>query len=312
MGRSSGPVRSSGGKNTTYDTQTKPEGRGVGVVKRLGEGNDKAYLCTHICLAKGFAKVSINGHLLKQRACTETIWKDEELHLNMWRFKAEVGYLMDREPPTPLMSNKMGSGLRPSRFPLGAAIREIEDGVSIKGNLRIPDCIILKISDREVAELAKKFATGGGSQGDLKHFIPVQDNIDTVVEIKFEGDRLTKEQKEAYERIAGPNQFRELKERDCHCNVYRKDPRTQPYETYIAAIKSRADFNSLFLTPNYVNVKNPYNQNMPLAQFINKPTIATIAFGVTVVTVAIIASIGGTPATGLAVLGVGLGYASSH
>ncbi|UTO05428.1 hypothetical protein NKT77_01875 [Moraxella sp. FZLJ2107] len=125
-------------------------------------------------------------------------------------------------------------------------------------------------------------------------------------------NRLTKEQKEAYERIAGPNQFRELKERDCHCNVYRKDPRTQPYETYITAIKSRADFNSLFLTPNYVNVKNPYNQNMPLAQFINKPTIATIAFGATVVTVAIIASIVGTPATGLAVLGVGLGYASSH
>lgn len=312
MGRSSGATPSSIKKGSKHNTQTKPDEQGVGVIARLDDGIDKNYLCAHICIAKNTTKLDVLGRKLKQRTCAATIWVDEELHLNMWRYKAEVGYLMNREPPTPLMSNKTGEGLRPSRFPLGAAIREIEEGVGVKGNLRIPDCIILKISDTEVANLVKKFAEGKGSQEDLEQFIPIQNNIDTVVEIKFEGDKLSDEQIKAYRDIAGPNKFRELKERDCHCGVRKTDPKTRPYAEYITAIRLRTDFNSLFLTSRYVNVQNAYTQPVSLSQFINQPTIAQIAFGAAVVTVAIVVSIGGTPATGLVVLGAGLTYAGSH
>lgn len=304
--------RSSGTTPRTKASITKPTKQDTGVIVQLENTNDKTYLCTHICIAKEFPKVSLAGYSLKQRACTEHIWKDEEFHLNLWRFKAEVGYLMNREPPTPLMSNKAGEGLRPSRFPLGAAIREIEEGVGIKGNLRIPDCIILKVSDTEVANLVKKFAEGKGSQADLKRFVPTQENIDTVVEIKFEGDKLSDEQIKAYKRIAGPNKFRELKERDCHCGVRKTDPRARPYAEYITAIRLRADFNALFLTPRYASVQNTYTNNVPLPQFVNKPTIAQIAFGAAIVTVVIVAYIGGTPATGFVVLGAGLTYAGSR
>lgn len=312
MGRSSGTTKQMGGKKSTHNTQTKPKKQGNGVIAQLSDGNDKTYLCTHVCLAKEFPKVGMNGYSLKQRACTATIWKDEELHLNLWRYKAEVGYLMNRKPPTPLMSRKPEEWLRPSRFPLGAATQEIEEGVGIKGNLRIPDCIILKISDKQVAELVKKFASGNGKKEDLKHFIPMQDNIDTVVEIKFEGDKLNDDQIRDYAIIAGSNKFRELKERDCHCNVRKKDPRTQPYANYITAIRQQTNFNALFLMPSYVNVQNSYSQNTPLHTFINKPTIAEITFGAVIVTVVIVASISGTPATGFVVAGAALAYAGSH
>lgn len=305
MGRSSGVTPSSISKDGKHSTQTKPNEQGTGVIAQLSDGIDKNYLCAHICFAKNTTKSDVLGRKLKQRTCTATIWADEERHLNMWRYKAEVGYLMNQNPPMPLMSNKTGEGLRPSRFPLGAAIREIEEGVGIKGNLRIPDCIILKISDTEVANLVKKFAEGKGSQADLKHFVPIQDNIDTVVEIKFEGDKLSDEQIKAYKRIAGPNKFRELKEKDCHCGVRRPDPRTQSYLNYIAAIKMRADFDSLFLTPRYVNVQNAYTKNISFSQFAEKPTTATIDFGFTdvaiVVTVAIAASFFISPVGGLTV-----------
>ena len=302
MARSNG--RSS--NSTSNRTQTKPNQQGIGVIAQLSEGVDKTYLCTHICIAKNTTRVDALGRHLKQRACTATIWIDEDLHLGLWRYKAEVGYLMNRKPPMPLMSSKPNEWLRPSRFPLAAAIREIEEGERIKGNLRIPDCIILKISDQQTASLAKRLAEGRGSQADLGHFIPVQDNIDTVVEIKFEGDSLSKEQKEAYEKIAGSNKFRELKEVDCACGVRRIDPRTQPYEQYIRTIKLRPDFNSLFLTPRYSRVQNSYTKDVSLSQFVDKPTIAQIAFGAAVVTVAIVVAIGGTAATGLVVLTVSL------
>ena len=124
-----------------------------------------------------------------------------------WRYKGEVGYNMRTNPPTPLMSAE--DPRRPSAFPLGAAIRDgvlnlrkSEIEASQKGLLRIPDVVIVK---------------------DIGNPLPVQANIERVVEIKFPGDKLSQDQKEAYELIAGGiAKFYLLKYEECECSDKKK------------------------------------------------------------------------------------------
>lgn len=102
---------------------------------------------------------------------------------------------MKTTPPKPLMSIEQPN--RPSRFPLGRAMgegllkRDLE-GRPQKGLLRIPDCIILKSTG---VELASMRASG---TIDWKRLIPVHENIETVLEIKFAGDKLGVRQQSDY------------------------------------------------------------------------------------------------------------------
>ncbi|MFX5937833.1 hypothetical protein ABTE71_20975, partial [Acinetobacter baumannii] len=53
---------------------------------------------------------------------------------------------------------------------------------------------------------------------DWKRLMPVQANIERVVEIKFEGDKLSREQMSDYQTIAGdPDKFRLLTIAECDC-----------------------------------------------------------------------------------------------
>lgn len=191
-------------------THTGEHGR----VLMLTNPMDKGYLCARMCLCQNTKLLGNAGQQLRQRCTTKAIWQDEENNQLVWGYKAEVGYNMRTNPPSPIMSAEQPN--RASRFPLGRAIgegilkRDLE-GRFQKGLLRIPDCIVLNITGPELAAMR---ASGHIDWNRLK---PIKPNIDTVVEIKFEGDKLGPRQEKAYERIAGPKRFRLLEAWECNC-----------------------------------------------------------------------------------------------
>jgi hypothetical protein len=260
----------------------------------------------------GSALVSKSGQVLKQRCVTTRIWVDEEINQLVWRYKAEVGYSMKAVPPAPLMSDIQPN--RPSRFPLGAAQsqgvlkRDLESG-SQKGLLKIPDCIVLKVTGPELAAMR----TAG--KIDWFRLIPVRANIESVIEIKFTGDDLDREQEEAYMRIAGDGRFRLLELSDCDCERKREQPATEPVRvpviTPMPSQKSRRLFQPVPMPfpapqpvrPQYGPVVNPGNSTA-LSSFL-KAVVVTA--GVVLVGAIVIAAL---PAEAV-VLGVSLGVAGA-
>lgn len=213
-------------------THTGPQGE----VLTLTDPIDTGYLCAHICRCKNTSLKDCEGRTLRQRCTTQGIWFDEEVNQLVWRYKAEVGYNMKVSPPAPLMSREQPN--RPSRFPLGRAVcegllkRDFEGGPQ-KGLVRIPDCIILKVTG---ADLAAMRAAG---TIDWSRLIPTQSNIDTVVEIKFDNDELKNEQLLSYRKIAGSvEKFRLLEAQDCDCGE-RPKPVTVPVRSPVTTPMQR-------------------------------------------------------------------------
>ena len=188
----------------------------------------KGYLCEKVCACgQRTAIISKSGAFLKQRCATARIWADEEVNQLVWRYKAEVGFNMATNPPSPLMSKEQPN--RPSRFPLGRAmgdglLKRTLEGKPQKGLLRIPDCIILKVTGAELA------AMRASRNIDWKRLIPVQANIETVVEMKFDRDNFRREQRRAYRLIAGPDKLRLLEASACDCGNgdNRREPERAP------------------------------------------------------------------------------------
>ena len=216
--------------------QTSPPGRAVGrsTTKPSTKGHevglsdplDTNYICQKICdCHKQTDLIDKLGRKLKQRCVTARIQKDEEyIGRFAWRYKAEVGYYMSN-PPKPLMSKDQPT--RPSRFPLGRAmgdgllLRNLE-GRTQKGMLRIPDITILKITGPEIEVMR------AAGKIDWDRFIPVQRNIESIVEIKFPGDELSPGQKADYPKIAGDGEFIIMTIEDCDCGRKRRQPATEP------------------------------------------------------------------------------------
>lgn len=306
----------------------RPQGRssthaGVkGQVVSLDAPIDKGYLCSKICMCNAGTKLRDGlGRELKQRCTTVGIWSDEDRNQLVWRYKAEVGYSMKVNPPAPLMSRDQPN--RPSRFPLGRAIgdgllkRQLE-GSAQKGLLRIPDCIVLKVTGSELASMR------GAGEIEWKRLIPVQSNIETVVEIKFEGDELSNQQLLAYRKIAGTvERFRILRSSDCDCDHPRPDPATEPVRAPVATpMKNEIAAKRRWyqLTPPVLPsipapepVKPRYGpvasreDGRPLADFLKSDAAVvagTIAVGVIVIAALPVEAIAGA-AAGLVVLLVG-------
>ncbi|SLJ84717.1 hypothetical protein [Psychrobacter sp. DAB_AL43B] len=278
MAKSSKPANGQGKTKTKLIAESK--------IVTLKPSVERNYLCAHICFAEKFPRFSKAGAKLKQRACTLAIWAEEEANHLIWRYKAEVGYAMDRIPPMPIMSPKKGEELRPSRFPLGRASgmglfvkKDYED--SAKGRLRIPDCVVLKITD---AELIKLRMSGAGN---FKNLVPIQSNIAKIVEIKFGQDVLSDGQIKAYRKIAGDdNNFNKLRDTDCRCqlrNPQKYGAQTKEY-TYLknpwaqVAVKHESPLTHGTIKPS----------NQPISDYLDNPVVTNIVIGsIVVATVAV-------------------------
>jgi hypothetical protein len=201
------------GRSTTKPAST---GREVGLTNPF----DRDYICDKFCTCGEKTDVVDKlGRQLKQRCVTKRIQLDEEETGRLaWRYKAEVGYYMSK-PVRPMMSKDQPN--RPSRFPIGRVmgegllLRSLE-GKTQKGMLRIPDVTILKITGLEIE------AMRASGKIDWNRFMPVRQNIETILEIKFPGDKLTDGQIHDYPKIAGEDKFRLLESDDCDCKQRRR------------------------------------------------------------------------------------------
>lgn len=212
----------------------------AGVPIGLRNPLDRGYLCDKVCQCdKGTEIIDSLGRKLKQRCTTKRIQADEEVLGQLaWRYKAEVGYYMG-DPARPIMSDKQPN--RPSRFPIGRAIKEgllLKDmeGRYQRGVVRIPDVTILKITGAEIA------AMRASGKIDWSRFMPIKRNIETILEIKFPGDRLNTGQLKDYPKIAGKNKFRLLETHECGCERERKRlPAEEPVRNPITTPMPRAN-----------------------------------------------------------------------
>jgi hypothetical protein len=130
---------------------------------------------------------------LYQITMTGLIRVDEWRFDFRWFYKAEVSFDMTKNPPMPFLSTSLNKGKAgppdPGRrhtlnpFPPGHT----------PGFLRRPDVII-------VTDMATRWPGRAGVDQDG---VPHGDNLQRVVEIKFPGDELGRDQRVAYETIAG-------------------------------------------------------------------------------------------------------------
>jgi hypothetical protein len=227
---------------TRRDLRRRPQA--TTPVVPLANPLDKGYLCGKCCPALLEPLTNRQGYPMYQRTVTRSIWADNRLKKQYWRYKGEVGYDMTKEPPAPIMS--ASEETRPSTFPLSAlqsinraAQAATEAAADAAGDplsrrdleaaggkrLRIPDVIVLKCLPALLDELKAGTA-------DIRHFIPVQQNIERIVEIKSDGDFLDELQAVAYKDIAGRAEFNQLQpehpDPDLGCQCREKRRQRQP------------------------------------------------------------------------------------
>lgn len=213
---------------------TKPSSSGM--VLPVTDPLDLWYLCEKASYAKATPyKRAKDGYPMYQRTVSQLVRCDNEAFKYHFPYCGEVGFDMSKSPPQPIMSKREPH--RPSSFPLSqyqqlrnrhfeqlASMRVETDLLSKTdleqllsptpstsdgalwidgqkkppGLLRIPDVLRLR-----------SFGNPGMSQYS-------QGNLASVIEMKFPGDRLTRDQQTAYADIAGGYQkLRLLETRNC-------------------------------------------------------------------------------------------------
>ncbi len=171
-----------------------------------------AFICSFVCFCSINPMKSKTGRNLKQMCVDASL--DAANTVADTGIRPEVGYYMPRGPgqiPRPLMlKDNMGqetntpirnfghmiNRIRRLKTPVAALAKDEVESYS-KGELRIPDAVVLKDPCKP----------------------PTQDNLLGVVEVKFRGDRWGKGQADAYRDIAGSREgLRELNEETCQCD----------------------------------------------------------------------------------------------
>ena len=124
---------------------------------------------------------------MKQLAVALMIWLDEKDRDYLWYYKAEVTFNvpLSGTPVPVLTANSKDKNRRHSHNPFGQVIPGAQR--------RRPDIIIVKDKNIRWPGRAATYPTGEA----------YTDNLSRVVEVKFEGDRLEKEQRDDYTKIAG-------------------------------------------------------------------------------------------------------------
>ncbi|MEO7328570.1 MAG: type VI secretion system tip protein TssI/VgrG [Minicystis sp.] len=150
-----------------------------------GVEGEQAIICGAMCMCKN-VRVGKKGKGMNRQNCVaRQLWMlDTRGHRST--IKAEAPYDMSTRPPSPIMSRNEPD--RPTRGrPAGS---------------KIPDVVIVKDPSKP----------------------PTQDNIKRVVEIKFPGDKVDKDQMTAYERIAGDAPVEIWTLEDCNCPDRKRKP----------------------------------------------------------------------------------------
>ncbi len=231
---------------------TKPDASGqvLPVINPL----DLWYLCEKARYAKANPyRRSGDESPMYQRTVARLIRADNELFEYRWPYCAEVGYGMTKTPPAPIMSKKQPH--RPSSFPLSQYKRitsrqfpqysSLEVVVDILGLDEIEGMIDMPLPSNADKGIWQDIQTGQKGLLRIPDVVRVishtmggkpqysQPNLASVIEMKFGNDSLSKEQKKAYEDIAGNSEnFRLL-----HTDRCDKADRRQRREWMTAAQK---------------------------------------------------------------------------
>lgn len=190
----------SGANNQPWDCTTT----GVEMVEkqsRLPTTENRQYLHIKVEYAMRFPQLSAQIRRkgktyqmsLKQTVMSGLIRVDEIARNYCWYYKAEVAFDMRTTPPRPFLSStlleKDGAGRRHTTNPFP---------VPGRGIYRRPDVIIVKNKEDRWPGLA-----GPDTEGNMH-----SDNLARLVEVKFPGDVLSREQYNEYMQIVGRNRTR--------------------------------------------------------------------------------------------------------
>lgn len=166
-----------------------------------------------------------------QRTVALWIRADNELFEYRWPYCAEVGYDMTQSPPAPIMSRKHPH--RPSSFPLSQYKRissrhfpgssSVEVVVDLLGRDELEQMIDMPLPSDADRGIWLDIQVGQKKMLRIPDVVRVinhemggkpqysQPNLASVIEMKFGGDSLSRDQKRSYEDIAGdPFKFRLL------------------------------------------------------------------------------------------------------
>ncbi|RQZ75944.1 VRR-NUC domain-containing protein [Burkholderia glumae] len=169
-------------------------------VRRNGlDAQDRQALCSVICKCNAMPTIGADGQKLKQQCVSGRLKAADAIGDHQSPYKAEINYDMSRDPPAPIMDSRIVTkahdylpGWIQKYWPGG--LDSYTPGI---GNIRRPDVVI--VNDPSLP--------------------PTQDNLKSVVEIKFPPDRVDPKQQDAYERIAGdPSKVATMGPGDCGCS----------------------------------------------------------------------------------------------
>lgn len=158
---------------------------------------DKKVICKAICVCNRSPDRSESEAKLKQQCVSRNLRDLDESVKWHSPYKAEVNYNMDNSPPTPVM--RSATPLEPHPYLPGWLQRYWPGGLDgyEKGTMRRPDVVI--VNDPSAP--------------------PTQDNIKSVVEIKFPPQKPDPEQEEDFRLIAGSREKLEVMgPQDCDCS----------------------------------------------------------------------------------------------
>lgn len=160
---------------------------------------DRQAICSAICKCNAMPSVGSAGQTLKQQCVSGRLKAADALADNQSPYKPEVNYDMSKDPPAPIMDSSLATkahdylpGWIQKYWPGG--LGGYTPGV---GNIRRPDVVV--VNDPSLP--------------------PTQDNLKSVVEIKFPPDTVDAKQQAAYEEIAGdPSKVVTMGPADCGCS----------------------------------------------------------------------------------------------
>lgn len=213
---------------------TKPSTNGL--VLAVEDPLDLWYLCEKASFAKATPYLRAkDGQPMYQRAVSRLVRCDNEAFKYHFPYCGEVGFDMSKSPPQPIMSLKEPH--RPSTFPLSQYQQLRNRHFAELASMRVAVDLLSKTDLEQM--LSPKPRTNGGvlwidGQKNPRGLLRIPDvlrlrafgnpgkqqysqgNLISVIEMKFPGDRLSRDQQAAYEDIAGDNRkLRLLETKNC-------------------------------------------------------------------------------------------------